>query len=213
MGFLGIILLSISLSMDALGIGVSYSLRKIKIPFLAKVVVSLISVIFTAAAIFLGNMILLFIEPTIAKFIGCIMLILLGVFTIYQGFKNDDNKKESTKGKKVWSFAVKSLGFTVKITKNPLNYDFDKSNHIDLMEALYLGVALSIDSLVAGTSLAVSGLNSFFIPIAVGISQFIFLSMGNFIGKRISSIKNIDPRIFVFISGTILIALSIIRMF
>ncbi|MDQ5983998.1 MAG: putative sporulation protein YtaF [Eubacteriales bacterium SKADARSKE-1] len=213
MGFLGIILLSISLSMDALGIGISYSIRKIKIPFLAKIIVSVISVIFTAAAIFLGSMILLVVDPTVAKFIGCVMLILLGAFTIYQGFKNDDNKKKNPKVKRVWHFAINFLGLTVKIIKKPIDFDFDKSKHIDLIEAIYLGVALSIDSIAAGTSLAVSGLNSLFIPISVGISQFVFLSLGNIIGKKISSIKFIDPRIFVFISGAILIVLSIVRLF
>lgn len=48
------LLLAVSLSMDALGIGVSYGLRGIKTSLGAKIVICLVSVMFTAAALFSG---------------------------------------------------------------------------------------------------------------------------------------------------------------
>ena len=88
----------------------------------------------------------------------------------------------------------------------------DNSKHIDVLESLYLGISLSIDSLVVGVSYAVVGGSSYLIPLYVGIAQFIFLSLGELLGKKIASIKNVDSRVFVVISGSILILLSIVRM-
>ena len=48
---LALILLSVSLSMDSLGIGISYGIRKIKVPWSAKLIICVISVIFTAIAV------------------------------------------------------------------------------------------------------------------------------------------------------------------
>ena len=51
------ILLAVSLSMDALGIGISYGLRRVRVATLPKVIISLISLLFTALAIGIGNVI------------------------------------------------------------------------------------------------------------------------------------------------------------
>ena len=145
------------------------------------------------------------------------MLIVLGLLTIVQGLKKADdtsnNKEQARPQNKTLSFFIKPLRLTIKIIKEPAPLDIGQSKCIYFLEAIYLGISLSIDSLVVGISYAIVGGASLFIPIYVGIAQFLFLSIGEMIGDKISSIKNIDPKIFVVISGSILILLSIIRMF
>ena len=212
MEILSLILLSISLSMDSLGIGISYGIRKIRIPLSAKLIICAISMIFTAVAVTLGTLILEIVPANIAEIIGVFMLASLGIFIILSSIlpKKKRNKKENPKH--VWSLALKPLGVTVKIIKNPVYCDFDKSNHIDTFEAIYLGVALSIDSFAAGISSVVSGgINSIMIPIAVGFAQLIFLSFGDLVGKKISSISKVDSKVFVIISGLLLIVMAFIR--
>ena len=63
---LALILLSVSLSMDSLGIGISYGIRKIKVPWSAKLIICVISVIFTAIAVTIGNIILIVVGSIIA---------------------------------------------------------------------------------------------------------------------------------------------------
>lgn len=211
MWFLSGILLAVSLSMDALGIGISYGLRNVKVPIVPKFIISLISVLFTGLAVGIGNIILLVLPADIAKLMGSVMLGILGIFIIYQSLhKDNEYTKNSTR---TWSMVLKSFGITIKIIRDPISCDFDKSSHIDVKEAIYLGVALSIDSFGAGISSAVSGINSFFVPVMVGICQFLFLSLGLLFGVKLSSLKWFNSKFFVTLSGVMLIILSGIRYF
>lgn len=212
MSILGIILLSVSLSIDALGIGVSYGLRKIRISICPKIIICSISILFTAIAILIGNVLVTFIPYNISKIIGCVMLLILGAFIIFQAlFKNEETKKP--KQQKVFSFGLKTFGITIKIIRDPVSCDFDKSMHIDTFEAIYLGTALSIDSFGAGICSSITGMNSFFIPIAVGLCQLLFLCIGNFFGSKLACLKNIDSKIFIVCSGIIMISLAFVRYF
>jgi len=213
MTFLNIILLAISLSIDAFGIGIAYSIRKVSIPFLSKVIISIISIVMTGISFIIGSTILIFVNENVAKFIGCFMLIILGIWTIAQGLKRRDKSKKEVKENKTLSFFIKPLRLTIQVIKGPTAFDMDNSKHIDVFESIYLGISLSIDSLVVGISYAVAGVSSYLIPFYVGIAQFIFLSLGELIGTKISSIKKVDSKIFVIISGLILILLSVVRLF
>ncbi len=215
------ILLAISLSMDALGIGVSYGLRGKKVPLLPKVIISLISLAFTAAAIGIGNIIVLFLPDQLAKLIGSGMLGVLGVAIIIQALSKKEGEEEpepevQRPQRKIWKIALKPLGLTIKIIRNEIYENGSKADSAAIMgirESLYMGVALSIDSFGAGISSAVSGINNFFVPVMVGLCQFIFLSLGIFCGQKLTSIKKADPKIFMLLSGAILVVLAIIRYF
>ncbi len=213
------ILLAISLSMDALGIGVSYGLRGKKVPILPKVIISLISLAFTAAAIGIGNVIVLFLPDQLAKLIGSGMLGILGVGIIIQALSKKEREEEQEAQrpqKKTWAIALKPLGLTIKIIRNEIyknGNNGDPTATMGIRESLYMGVALSIDSFGAGISSAVSGINNFFVPVMGGLCQFIFLYLGIFCGQKLTSIKKADPKIFMLLSGTILVVLAIIRYF
>ena len=213
------ILLAISLSMDALSIGVSYGLRGKKVPLLPKVIISLISLAFTAAAIGIGNIIVLFLPDQLAKLIGSGMLGVLGVVIIIQALSKKEGGEEvepevQRPQRKIWKIVLKPLGLTIKIIRNEIYENGSKADSAAIMgirESLYMGVALSIDSFGAGISSAVSGINNFFVPVMVGLCQFIFLSLGIFCGQKLTAIKKADPKIFMLLSGAILVVLAIIR--
>lgn len=214
MNLLGVLLLAVSLSMDALGIGISYGLRGIRTPWKARIIICIISMLFTGAAVGLGNVLLMIIPPEAARLVGAGMLVLLGLFIIVQSFW--EKNKEPTlkkKGDTILNVAFKSLGITVKIIRNPASCDFDDSKHIDTFEAIYLGVALSIDSFGAGISSAVSGVNSTLVPVAAGVCQLLFLCCGDLLGRRLKLFKSINSQVFVVISGVLLIVLAMLRYF
>lgn len=213
MWFLSGILLATSLSMDALGIGISYGLRSIKVPNLPKIIIGFISLLFTAIAIGIGNIIVLFLPAYLTKLIGAGMLAVLGMIIVIQAvWKNKKVISENTKKNKTWLWNIKSLGITVKITRAPEVLD-KNSNKMSAKESIYMGVALSIDSFGAGISSAVSGMNNLFVPIMVGVCQFVFLSFGIICGQKLTSFKRIDSDIFMVLSGTLLIILAFVRYF
>ena len=212
MDFIGCLLLAVSLSMDALGIGISYGVRKIRVPFFSRLIICVISIFITGAAVFLGGMILSLLNPGIAKFIGAGMLALLGCFIIFQAFVGEKTKRKKKCGT-LKSIFIKPFGITIKIVRDPISCDFDKSNRIDVFEAVYLGVALSIDSFGVGISSAVSGLNSMIIPIAAGICQLCMLCIGGFLGARLEKLHWGNNRIWNIISGALLVIISVLRFF
>lgn len=178
------LLLAVSLSMDALGIGVSYGLRGIKTSLGAKVVICLVSVVFTAAALFFGHILLLFIPGGIAKALGALMLVGIGIYIVCTG-----------------------------LFKKPESFDADCSRKIETGEALYLGIALSVDSFGAGVGYAVTGTGSYFTPLLVGAVQLLFLCGGIGLGKKVAMLKKIPSRAFNVFSGMLLISIACMRVF
>ncbi len=55
MSFAAVLILAVSLSMDALGIGISYGLRGIRVSWKARVVICAMSMMVTGAAVGLGS--------------------------------------------------------------------------------------------------------------------------------------------------------------
>ncbi len=209
-----IIILAVSLSIDALGIGISYGIRKIKVPLYAFMIVSTLAFLFSATSIALGSLLLVFLPKSVSVWIGVVILICMGVWIIYQGLKTEQQpkpKKEKKEPKPINIF-IKSLGITIKIIRTPESCDLDRSNSIDPLEAVYLGIALSIDSFGAGIGSAVMGLNSISIPVAVVLFQILFLSSGLLIGKKISFHRS-ESNVWVVISGSLLIVLALTRLF
>ena len=136
--------------------------------------------------------------------------------TLYQSLKNKDEIKKSCikeNEQKVYKFFIDVLGITVQIIRNPISSDLDGSKKIDWKEALYLGIALSIDSICIGICSSVIGYSSLIFPILVAIFQLSFLSVGRFLGEKISSVSNIPENIWNVLSGVLLICISISRFF
>ena len=175
------VLLSVTFSIDALGIGLSYGTRHVRVPFLSQVIIGLISMIFMGAAIFFGDAILLYVDVCVAKILGASMLFAMGVFIICKSFYHT------------------------------ADYDVDNSTHIDFVEAMYLGAAMSIDAFAAGVSSGVSGYRSVWLPVCVAVSQILFLDMGLIFGSRCVVKLKVKQSIFNFVSGVLLIALAIFR--
>lgn len=209
MGFFGLLLLSISLSIDAFTIGTSCALGGIKASWKARLIICAISVLIMGASIFCGEALVRFINQEVARYIGCGMLCVLGVYMIFGSFKRSNKSKK----KKSITLALKPLGITISIIREPALCDIDKSSTIDSKEACYIGTALSIDSVGAGVSMGVSGIGAISAAGLCGICQLIFLCLGLFLGKKIRGIEKIPQKAFTRASGFIIILVAVIKLF
>lgn len=212
--FFNILALAASLSIDSFGIGISYGMRKIKVPIYAIIIISMLAFIFSSLSIFLGTILLTLLPKSFAKFIGIIILASMGIWIIYQGISKKKDKKIINKKnpETILNLIIKSMGITIKIIRTPEYCDMDNSNIIEPKEAFYLGVALSVDSIGAGIGTAIMGINTLLIPIFVALFQLIFLISGIKIGKEASSF-NSESNLWVIISGILLIIVAFIRLF
>ena len=212
--FISCFILALSVSIDSLSIGITYGLKDTKISYIGKVTLFITSFIISIISIWFGDNIKNFFPDIITKMIGTFILIFMGIFIIYQSVcKNNlkNNEIKSNSEEKIYSFFIKFLGITIKIIKNPISSDFDNSKKIDGKEALFLGLALSLDAFCVGIGSGIIGLNSFIFPFLTSLFQLIFLNTGILFGKRINSLSKLPDNIWSIISGTLLILIGIIK--
>lgn len=212
---LAYVVLAASVSIDALGIGITYGLRNTKISGFAKVILFIISICITGFSVFVGNGISNIFSAEFTTFIGSMLLICMGLFVIYQALKNKEeiNPKFKQSEPKIYRIFIEFLGITIQIIRNPISSDLDGSKRIDVKEALYIGICLSIDSFCVGICGSIIGYSSFLFPIFVATFQLVFLSVGRLLGEKISSITKIPENIWNVLSGVLLICIGISRFF
>ena len=207
------ILLAISTSIDSFGIGITYGVKNTKISLPAILILIIISMSITSLSLCFGNILLLILPDFILYFLGSFLLILMGVFIIFQSIYKPKKLKKKDFSKKTYHFFIESLGLTIQIIKDPISSDLDNSKNIDWKEALYLGIALSIDSFCIAISGTFLGINSFIFPIMVASFQIIFISFGKFIGKNFIKLLNISDNMCSILSGILLIFIGIAKFF
>lgn len=178
-----IIVISISLSIDALGIGIAYGLKNVRIPVIAKIIIGIISSGIMWISLIVGGYINKVLPPDITKIVGVGILIVMGVIYIRNSLFSDE---EAT-------------------------YDLDKSSGIEVFEAVILAFALSADSVSTGVAVASLGIGNLWIPVVVGVMQVCFLSLGGIVIRKYISTKRINSKVCGVFSGALLILIAILR--
>ena len=217
---LNCLFLAISSSIDSLGIGITYGIKNTKITIGAKSILFFISFIISIISIYFGNLLKFIFPDFLIHYLGAFLLILMGLFMCFQSLKKskrDDIVKNSknlemSDTEKIYSFFIKCLGITIKIIKNPSSSDLDKSNVIDSKEALFLGLALSLDSLCIGIGFSMLNTFSIIFPLLTSCFQLFFLSLGNYCGKKLYSFSKLPDNIWSTISGILLIMIGFCKI-
>jgi len=213
-----ITLLSISLSLDALGVGIAYGTKNIKVPLLSKIIICMFSILYSGAALIVGNSLSNFLSPLAAKVIGISILAVMGIWITIQALlkgneQPDVNRKIDAQNEgPLFKVAIKSLGITIQVIKNPVEGDIDRSGVIDISESFLLGLALSVDAIGVGVGSALAGFHSLSIPFAVGLFQLLFLYIGTYLGGKVLLIKGVNKRLLSLLPGILLIFLALIRI-
>lgn len=205
---LNYIMLALSVSIDSLGIGITYGLKQTRINMYAKMILFFISFIITSLSVLLGNFISSFLSPTISKIFGSLILICIGIMIIYQVYKPSVARKKT----KTYNILLKSLGITIKIIHDPMYSDLDYSKVIDAKESFYLGFALSLDSIGIGIAGSILVNNFILFSLFVSSFQLLFLTIGNMVGKIVSKKLQFPDNIWNLISGILLILIGLSKI-
>lgn len=212
------VILAVSLSLDALGVGLVYGLRKIKIPVSSKLIICLFSIIYSGVALLAGKALSVVLSPLTSKIFGMTILILMGTWIIIQALVKDENDFNAVKGpaieeKTLLKIVIKSLGITIQVVRNPIQFDMDRSGVIDTPESFLLGLALSLDAIGVGIGSALVGFYSMLIPLMVGVFQLIFLNAGIYVGEKFDGAGKINAKALSVLPGVILIFLAVMRVY
>lgn len=221
-----IFILAMAISIDGFAVGVTYGIRKIKIGFLPLLLVGSISAMSIYLTNILGSTLADKIGLDLAKKLGSLILVGIGIWVVYSAYincnsskedYNNDREKESHRhedilaGKKLLlSFKIKSMGLIINILKEPVTADFDKSGTINYAEAFFLGFALALDALGAGLGAGLTGYTGLWIPIIIGTITVLFVGGGVLLGHKVG---NFLPEHFEVIPGFIIICLGILNFF
>ena len=208
---LNCVVLALSVSIDSFGIGITYGIKNTKITNLSKLILFVVSLLVTLVSINFGKIISKIFSPFFTNLLGCLILVAMGIVFVFQGLSKKKNIKNPLNKQKKYNFFIKWLGITIQIIKDPIYSDFDKSNTISSKEALYLGTALSLDSLCIGIGSSMLNISSYLFPLLVALFQLLFISFGNFIGKELKNLSSINDNIWSFISGILLILIGLLK--
>ncbi|MDP4085349.1 MAG: sporulation membrane protein YtaF [Bacillota bacterium] len=202
-----LLLLAIALSIDSCSVGFTYGLRKMVLPFKSVLIIAGCSASSLIIANTIGHGLAKLLSPQITAGIGGIILILLGARVIYQFFRPEKEKEIQEHEKTIINFEIRSIGIAINILKKPMSADFDKSGTITGIEALMLGLALSLDSFGAGIGASMLGYSPLYLALTVGIMSPSFVLLGIKLGAFLNRFDWIQK--FSFLPGILLIIIGI----
>ena len=104
---LNCIVLALSVSIDSFGIGITYGIKNTKITNWSKLILFTISLIVTIISINFGKVVSRIFSPFFANFLGCLILVAMGIVFVFQSLSKNGSTKKSLKGQKKYNFFIK----------------------------------------------------------------------------------------------------------
>lgn len=194
-------------SLDCLSVGITYGMRKIRIPWISMMILSICSGIVMFASMKLGHWIMQWFSASFATTLGAMVFVFLGVCTLVQGVRGMrssavTSNRDTEQRQKKRSYSL------YQVLQSPVKADRDQSGTISPMESFLLGFALSLDTLVIGLGTAMMGVPPTATAIAVTLMSGFFLYVGIALGRQFVKEKWKGPLVYVAGIGLILIGVS-----
>jgi putative Mn2+ efflux pump MntP len=232
--FTSLILLSFAVSLDGFGVGITYGVRKIRIPLRSVWIISVCSGLVILLSMLAGTMLVRWMPPHGAASVGAVILIGIGIWALVQfvrGGENEDagvvpgRKAKETDGetpketpketpisaqRELWTLEIRQWGIIIQILRTPSAADMDRSGTITAGEAFLLGAALSLDAFGAGIGAAMVGFPPLLTAALIAASSGSFLWFGTRVGFRVSGWRWV--RQLTVLPGIILIAMGLFKL-
>ncbi|WP_025676261.1 MntP/YtaF family protein [Paenibacillus polymyxa] len=236
-----LLLLAFALSLDSFGVGVTYGLRKMKIPLLSIAIISVCSGLVIGISMQLGALLSRVLSPVYTTVFGAVILICIGCYSLIQALHrkedlteeaaevpgnlrlteqvdsgnisalaekksaedaNTESLSSSGKGlptktslelqqeeRTLFSLEFRKWGLVIRILRSPSAADMDRSGSISATEAVWLGIALSVDAFGAGLGAAMLGFQPLSTALAITLFSGVFLIAGMKAGFFLSAFR------------------------
>lgn len=206
MRLFSIIMIGIAANLDNLGIGLSYGVRRIKIPWLSNLVIAVMSGTAAIISSIGGHFLSCLLPVKISNRLGGGIVAVVGIWVILTFFRGN-SKRESKQEQK----QDNNMNNLKKIVQKPHQADIDYSGHISEKEAFLLGIALAVNCLATGLGAGLTGLNFFSLTVSVMFFSLLTIYIGVNVGKRYAATYLGDRATLV--AGLILIVIGIYEAF
>ncbi|KQL53153.1 sporulation protein [Heyndrickxia shackletonii] len=210
MSWLIILAFAASSSIDNLGVGISYGIRKIRIGIGANILIALICFLMSIAGITFGIWLSKILPGVLPVIIGAFLLFIIGIRIILLAAPRKKDNSDVIMEQKKHSKGLKG------ILKNPEVVDMDQSGEIGWIEAIILGVALSANALTNGLGAGLLGLSPFAISLTAAIGSFISVWAGVKLGSKLANIrigKFTVGQFGTLLSGVIIVVIAFAAFF
>lgn len=178
---LPILLIALSSNLDNIGVGVSYGVRKINIPFASNFLIAVVTATGTFLSIFLGQSVYLFISKGMDGLLGGGIIIVAGLWVVFQD--KCMHRVLEPREAELTGPSRYGLRHIAQILDNPIVADWDFSGHIDMKEALALAFGLTINNIPNGVGAGILGLNIFAMTAIVFVASIVTIWLGIYLGK------------------------------
>ncbi|MFJ8089836.1 sporulation membrane protein YtaF [Lysinibacillus sp. NPDC095746] len=208
MTWLIILAFTFSSSIDNLGVGLSYGIRKINVRFDKNILISIICFLMSMAGITFGVWLSKILPGMLPVVIGAILLCIIGIRIILLA---KPRKQETSKVNK-----NNANNNVQDILRNPEEAQFNKSGEIGWGEAVLLGIALAANALTNGVGAGLLGLSPLVISILAAIGSFITVWLGVKLGSKVADVRIGSFTVGQFgtiISGVMLIIIAFAAFF
>lgn len=203
------LVLGVAANLDNFGIGISYGIQKVRIPFLSNFFIALLSGIIAYLAVLAGQVLGQFMG--VANLLGAFMIVVIGIWVIIHKSTADEALPVSVSFNKAYTIPLTPLGWVIQITKNPSRADLDANGFISVKEAIALGITLSFNCIATGVGSGLTGLPPFPVAISVLLFSMLTISLGYWTGWKTAS--NRLERWSQAASGILLILIGIYEIF
>lgn len=210
MNFVSAFLMAVALSLDGFGAGLTYGMRRIRIPLASLLAIALCTVAAMGASMLFGHWLVIWLKVIPARLLGALILIGLGSFQLIQALLRRRQKAGVVEGRletdaaseteelapvmaavdaatvrePVLRINLRALGLVVQVLRAPDLADVDRSGAISLQESLVLGSALAMDAFASGVGAAMAGMGLSVIAV-VALTQLAMLRLGQELAGRI----------------------------
>lgn len=208
--YMGLLFLVAAVSMDGFVVGMTYGIRNIRVPFPAILIIMCCSGMVVFLSMTIGTALRSTISPTLTSKFGGIILICIGLFSIWNSTRSANNVSTSSQ-KETHPQQKRLLTKVSSVLSMPSRADLDASGRISMTEALLLGIALAMDAFGAGFGASMLGYTALTTTALIAFMSGAFLFTGLHIGMVFSQYKIMQK--FVFLPACILIIIGISTFF
>jgi putative sporulation protein YtaF len=208
-----IILLALACSLDNIGVGIAFGVRKLNVPFGTNLLIAVLTTAGTLVVMLGGHLVTRLVHPQTATLMGGVIIILAGAWVVLQETVWQQPEKPPEELQLIALEGAPEVSFCKKILMildNPFIADQDFSGHIDLREGLLLGLALLLNNLPIGLVAGLLGLSPLLITMSVIILSILTIWVGISAGYSLG--YHWLGRLSGPISGLILIGIGIYEM-
>ncbi|HVJ48480.1 sporulation membrane protein YtaF [Desulfitobacterium sp.] len=210
MHLLSALMIGLAANLDNFGIGISYGIQKIRIPFLSNFFIALLSGVIVALSVSAGYFLSHFVG--VANLAGAFLIIAIGMWVaIHKSSSEPAAVPVTVTLKKTYLVSLKPLHCVVQIIKNPSLADIDANGFISAKESMALGLTLSLNCIATGVGAGLTGMSPLSVALFVFFFSMVTISAGYWTGWRTAS--NRLERWAQGVSGVLLIVIGIYEIF